>query len=103
MQFLAQKYSDLLTLYHLDGKSVQGRELWVMKISTEKNQRSDLKPMVKYIANMHGNEPTGRELLLAFIEYLVTTFLAGTVSILTIRYLVFWINVITESTEVTEL
>ena len=40
-----------------------GRQLWVVKISTE-NQRSDLKPMVKYVANMHGNEVVGRELLL---------------------------------------
>ena len=40
-----------------------GRQLWVVKISTE-DQRSDLKPMVKYIANMHGNEVVGRELLL---------------------------------------
>ena len=40
-----------------------GRQLWVVKISTE-NQRSDLKPMVKYVANMHGNEVVGRELLI---------------------------------------
>ena len=38
-------------------------------------------------ANMHGNEPTGRELTLAFIEHLVITYLAGTVSIMNIYYL----------------
>jgi len=51
-----------------------------MKISTDQGERSDLKPMVKYVANMHGNEVVGRELLLAFIEYLVATYQAGTVS-----------------------
>ena len=53
-----------------------GRELWVVKISTE-NQRSDLKPMVKYVANMHGNEVVGRELLLGLIEYLADSYKNG--------------------------
>ena len=53
-----------------------------MKISTDQGERSDLKPMVKYVANMHGNEVVGRELLLAFVEYLVTMYQAGTVSTL---------------------
>ncbi len=30
-----------------------------------------LKPMLKYVANMHGNEPVGREAMLAFAEYLL--------------------------------
>ena len=80
LQELAQKHSNLLHLYNLNGDSVQGRKLWVMKISTDQGERSDLKPMVKYVANMHGNEVVGRELLLAFIEYLVHTYQAGTVS-----------------------
>ena len=53
-----------------------GRQLWVVKISTE-NQRSDLKPMVKYVANMHGNEVVGRELLLGLIEYLADSYKNG--------------------------
>ena len=40
-----------------------GRQLWVVKIASEKN-RPDLKPMVKYVANMHGNEAVGRELMI---------------------------------------
>ena len=80
LQNLAQKHNNLLQLYSLSETSVQGRDLWVMKISTDQGERSDLKPMVKYVANMHGNEVVGRELLLAFIEYLVATYQAGTVS-----------------------
>ena len=81
MQDLAAKYSNLLTLSHLDDLSVGNRKLWVMKISTDNNgQRSDLKPMVKYVANMHGNEVVGREMLLKFIEYLMITYQCGNVS-----------------------
>ena len=81
MESLVQKYNDLLSMYTLSETSVEGRPLLVMKISTDKNnQRAELKPMVKYVANMHGNEPTGREITLAFIEYLAETYVAGTVS-----------------------
>ena len=41
-------------------------DLWVMKISD--NPREDeLEPEVKYIANMHGDEITGREMMLRLI------------------------------------
>ena len=53
-----------------------GRQLWVVKIALEKN-RPNLKPMVKYVANMHGNEVVGRELMLGFIEYLANSYKAG--------------------------
>ena len=81
MQDLAARYSNLLMLHHLEDLSVGNRTLWVMKISTDnEGQRSDLKPMVKYVANMHGNEVVGRELLLKFIEYLMNTYQCGNVS-----------------------
>merc|ERR1711963_1353960 len=57
LQKLASENADLLTLYNLTETSEEGRPLWVMKISTDgKGQRKALKPMVKYVANMHGNE-----------------------------------------------
>ena len=79
LKYLAKKY-DTLTLYKLDEVTHENRNLWVMKISTDKGARSDLKPMVKYIGNIHGNEAVGRELLLAFIEYLAFTYESGRVS-----------------------
>jgi carboxypeptidase D len=45
------------------GKSVQGRDLWVIKIS--KNAATEEhKPNLLYIANMHGDESVGRELMI---------------------------------------
>lgn len=36
-----------------------GRELWVMVVSRYPNEEPLLKPNVKYVANMHGNEVSG--------------------------------------------
>ena len=57
----------------LSEKSVEQRHLWVLQISTDVKQkeREELKPMVKYVANMHGNEVAGRELLLTLADYLL--------------------------------
>ena len=52
-----------MVLIYPIGKSVNGNFLWVTRISTEvpesknkKQRRKLLKPMVKIVANMHGNE-----------------------------------------------
>ena len=74
LKSLEQRHSEYLTLYSLSEKTIEGRDLWVMKISTDDGERSDLKPMVKYVANIHGNEATGRELCLALITYLVDSY-----------------------------
>ena len=66
----------LTKLYMLKEKSVEGRSLWVLQIGTDvhKPERTELKPMVKYIAGIHGNEAVGRELLIHFAKYLLTTY-----------------------------
>ena len=75
MRRLNLAYPTLTSLSTLSEKSLGGRDIWVMRISTEPNgQRPLLKPMLKYIANMHGNEVIGRELLLSFMEYLLQTY-----------------------------
>ena len=50
---------------------MQGRELWVMVVSSSPYEHMIGKPNVKYVANMHGNEAVGRELMLHLILYLV--------------------------------
>ena len=34
----------------------------------------DLKPMVKYVGNIHGNEAVGKELLIHFAKYLLQSY-----------------------------
>lgn len=71
---ICKDYPNLVRIYSV-GKSVQGRELWVALVT--KNPYKDdelLKPNVKYVANMHGNEPVGRELLLHLLVHLVNSY-----------------------------
>jgi carboxypeptidase D len=75
MKNINQQWPNLTRLYTLSEKTISGRELWVLQISTDANkERTALKPMVKYIANMHGNEAVGREMMLALPEYLLKTY-----------------------------
>jgi hypothetical protein len=53
------------------GKSVLGRDLYFLKIS--KNPTTDAKlPEFKYISSMHGDEITGRELMISLAEDLLS-------------------------------
>jgi hypothetical protein len=58
------------------GKSGQGRDLWVVKISD--NPKADqIRPEVKYISSMHGDEITGRELMMMLIQKILARYEAG--------------------------
>ena len=41
------------------GKSGKGVELWALEVSSSPG-KEEAKPSFKYVANMHGDEPTGR-------------------------------------------
>jgi len=57
------------------GHSEEGRNLLCMRISQGvRNQRTLLKPMVKYVANIHGDEAVGREMLLGLSRYLTENY-----------------------------
>ena len=50
---------------------VQGRPIVGLRLSAGGKMRPLLRPMVKYVGNMHGNELAGRQVLIALAEYLV--------------------------------
>lgn len=67
----ARDYSSITHLHSI-GKSVKGRNLWVLVIGRFPKEHRIGIPEFKYVANMHGDESVGREMLLHLIEYLVT-------------------------------
>ncbi|XP_005856670.1 PREDICTED: carboxypeptidase M [Myotis brandtii] len=68
---VAQNYSSITHLHSI-GKSVKGRNLWVLVVGRSPKEHRIGIPEFKYVANMHGDETVGRELLLHLIDYLVT-------------------------------
>ena len=112
---LSEQNPNLARLYTI-GKSVKGRQLYVLRISSDLNElveehHQDLsgnpptsasaagdndvqfelngKPMFKYVANMHGNEAVGRELVIFLAQYLIHGY--GKVERIT-RYLCMYIT-----------
>ncbi|CAB3382035.1 Hypothetical predicted protein [Cloeon dipterum] len=73
LRLTSSRFPSLTALYSI-GKSVQGRDLWVMVVSASPYEHMIGKPDVKYVANMHGNEAVGREMMLHLIHYLVTSY-----------------------------
>jgi len=67
-------YPDIAERYTI-GHSEEERDLMCMRISQGvRNQRTLLKPMVKYVANIHGDEAVGREMLIGLSRYLTENY-----------------------------
>ncbi|XP_018111458.1 carboxypeptidase M isoform X2 [Xenopus laevis] len=73
LKAINKNYSSI-TYLHSIGASVAGNQLWVLVIGLHPSHHMIGIPEMKYVANMHGNEVVGRELMLHLIEYLVTSY-----------------------------
>ncbi|XP_077299077.1 carboxypeptidase D svr [Arctopsyche grandis] len=67
---LEKQYKNMVRLHSI-GKSVQNRDLWAIEITKDVASRTPGKPMFKYIANMHGDETVGRQLMIYLAQYLL--------------------------------
>lgn len=70
---VSNAFPSITHLYSI-GKSVQGRDLWVIAIGESPRDHKFLRPEVKYVGNIHGNEVVSRELLVQLIYYLVHSY-----------------------------
>ena len=67
---IQQQCPNITSIYDLPLPSVEHRPLRVIVFSGHPAEHHFLQPEFKYVANMHGNEAVGRELLLYLAEYL---------------------------------
>jgi hypothetical protein len=72
MQNFESTYPQLCSLFSI-GKSVQNKDLWFLKISSNINSSED-KPKFMYSSSMHGDETVGFVLMLRLIDYLLTNY-----------------------------
>ncbi len=79
---IVSQYSDIMTLESI-GQSNNGRELWVVKVS-DNPKKDEIEPEVKYIANMHGDEIVGREMMVRLLANLGKRYRNGEASVVSL-------------------
>merc|ERR1712013_552078 len=70
---LSKEYSHISRTYSI-GRSVRNVSLLVIEISNNPRVVEPLKPHVKYVGNIHGNEVVGSNVLLRLVELLLTSY-----------------------------
>ncbi|XP_063812032.1 carboxypeptidase D [Pseudophryne corroboree] len=70
---LAQAHPELARLSSI-GMSVQGRELWVMRLTADPDAATSDRPQFKYVGNMHGDEAVSRQVLVYVTQYLLENY-----------------------------
>ena len=69
LQALTAAYPSISRLVSI-GQSVQGRQLWAVKITDNPDMEED-EPEFAWISTLHGNEPLGTEMCLYLIDHLL--------------------------------
>jgi len=69
---LSLQYPEICLLESI-GKSVLGRDLWIMKVS-DNVLIEEAEAEFKYISSMHGDEPVGMELCIYLIQHLLQNY-----------------------------
>ncbi|KAL9253858.1 Carboxypeptidase SOL1-like protein, partial [Drosera capensis] len=69
----SERCSNISRIYSI-GKSVNGFPLWVLEIS-DNPSTEEPEPAFKFIGNIHGDEPVGRELLMLLANWLCDNYL----------------------------
>ena len=68
---------NITRIYSLSETSVKGLPLAAIEFSDLPGRHETLEPEFKYVANMHGNEVSGRELLLHLAHFLCDSYMNG--------------------------
>lgn len=79
LQGLARNHSDIMLVTSI-GKTFEGRELWMVKLSDNVNQEEN-EPEVLFMGAHHGNEKPSYEVLIFFIQYIVNNYKNETLGI----------------------
>lgn len=74
---LESEYPTLARLGSI-GQSTKGRELYYLQISDNVSAIEEGEPMFKYVANIHGNEAVGRQLVIFLAQYLLKNYHSNT-------------------------
>lgn len=77
LEDIAGECSDVSRVATLTEPSVLGTPLYYIEFSKHPGRHQILNPEFKYVANIHGNEVLGRELLLKLAHYLCEQYRAG--------------------------
>ncbi|GBP04303.1 Carboxypeptidase E [Eumeta japonica] len=75
LEEIHRKCPNITRVYALSEPSVLGVPLYVIEFSDKPGFHQPYKPEAKYVANIHGNEVLGRELLLGLANYFCEAYL----------------------------
>lgn len=71
---LASSYPHLSSLFSI-GKSVEGKDLWALKIGADNQKQNDDKPAIAYMGTHHAREHVSTEMPILYAKYLLENYL----------------------------